>query len=68
MEKVLKAVVMAAAILTLVSGGVSIQKGMSDDLFPKVVSRDTAAVSYITEAGSGDITGLGNLWRNRIGY
>jgi len=52
--------------LLLTGGCVSFHKRMSPDLFPKLQPGVTAAVSYIPERETGDVTALGNLWRDRI--
>jgi hypothetical protein len=55
-----------AVVCCFLSGCVSAQKGVSRDLFSELTPGVNAAVSYIPEAATGDITGLGNLWRDRI--
>lgn len=55
-----------AALCCLLSGCVSAYKGAPDDLFSELAPGVNTAVSYISEAATGDITGLGNLWRDRI--
>ncbi|MCK5542687.1 MAG: DUF4384 domain-containing protein [Desulfobacterales bacterium] len=55
-----------ASLFFLISGCVSVQKGAPTSFFPAIDKDASVAVSYISEASSGDITALGNLWRERI--
>lgn len=45
---------------------VRVRQHMPADIFPEIESGTRVAVSYIPEACTGDITALGNLWRDRI--
>lgn len=49
-----------------ISGCASLQSRSTTDFFPEIVSGNVAAVSFISEASTGDITALGNRWRDRI--
>lgn len=66
MRKLFSMITFATAAALLFAGCIGVQQGVPDNLFPELKKGTSAAVSYIPEAGTGDITALGNLWRDRI--
>ncbi len=57
---------MILIVLVFLHGCIPLHQGVSRNLFPGIDSGRSAAVTYIPEAESGNITELGNQWRDRI--